>query len=128
MKLGYTIIYVENVIKTIEFYQKAFGLKQHFMHESGQYAECETGHTVLAFAQEDFVSSNGKVFKRNRLKDPAPAFEIAFLTNDVPAAFKKAIAVGATEVAKPQQMPWGQTVASVRDLNGIIVELCTPIE
>jgi hypothetical protein len=30
-------------------------------------------------------------------------------------------------VQPPEQMPWGQTVAYVADLDGFLVELCTPM-
>ena len=34
MKLGYTLIYVDDVVATMKFYEKAFGLKRGFLHES----------------------------------------------------------------------------------------------
>ncbi len=34
---------------------------------------------------------------------------------------------GATELAKPQLRPWGQSVSYVRCPDGVLVELCTPI-
>ncbi len=38
MQLGYTILYVEDVIATVEFYEAAFGLNRKFIHESQLYA------------------------------------------------------------------------------------------
>jgi lactoylglutathione lyase len=32
---------------------------------------------------------------------------------------------GATIVKEPEAKPWGQTAGYLRDINGIIVELCT---
>lgn len=55
MKLGYVILYVANVPATVDFYEKAFGLQHRFLHESGQYAEMETGATALAFAAEEMA-------------------------------------------------------------------------
>lgn len=49
MKLSYSILYVEDIQRTIKFYQEAFGLKHKFTHESGDYAEMNTGETTLAF-------------------------------------------------------------------------------
>ena len=34
---------------------------------------------------------------------------------------------GARLVQAPEAMPWGQTVAYVADLEGFLVELCTPV-
>ena len=33
----------------------------------------------------------------------------------------------AIALAKPKKKPWGQMVSYVRDLNGVIVELCSPV-
>ena len=63
VKLGYTIIYVENVIDTMTFYEKAFGLSKRFLHETETYGEMETGDTVLSFASETAAEEFG--FKIN---------------------------------------------------------------
>ena len=124
IRLGYVILYVQDVRKTVAFYQQAFGLKQHFLHESYQYAEMETGSTLLAFADEQFVKETQQ-FRPNRLQDQPAGAEIAFVVDDVEGQFQKAIDAGAVQVAKPAQKPWGQTVSYVRDNNGFIVEVCS---
>jgi lactoylglutathione lyase len=43
MELGYVIVYVPDVAATVAFYERAFGIKRRFIHESGTYAEMETG-------------------------------------------------------------------------------------
>ena len=53
--------------------------------------------------------------------------EIGLVTPDVPAAFARAVAAGATALQPPQAKPWGQTVAYVRCPDGSLVELCTPM-
>lgn len=126
-RLGYVIIYVENVPATVAFYQKAFSLKQRFLHESKQYAEMETGQTCLAFANEEFIK-NSHQFQLNR-KDKQPAgAEVAFIVEDVGKAYTHAVEEGATPVLKPVQKPWGQTVSYVRDNNGFIVEICDEVK
>ena len=45
----------------------------------------------------------------------------------VVAAVQRAVAAGARLVQAPEQMPWGQTVAYVADINDALVELCTPM-
>jgi uncharacterized glyoxalase superfamily protein PhnB len=123
MKFGYTIIYVDQVEATIAFYENAFGLKRG-MVAGEEYGELATGETRLGFAAKkmmhgpaQFASPEGK----------ALGVEVAFTTSDVQAAFDQAIGAGARPVAKPEKKPWGQTVAYVRDNNGFLVELCTPM-
>ncbi len=126
MKLGYTIVYVPNVPETMDFYERAFGLETRFLHESQQYGEMETGDTALAFADETFVSTC-ECFRPNRPSDKAAGFEIAFVTTDVSAAFQRACATGAIPISSPETKPWGQVVSYVRDLNGVLVEICSEI-
>ena len=128
MKFAYTILYVPDVVRAIEFYEGAFGFQRGFVHESGEYGELLTGPTVLSFASLALANSNlnGGVTPSDPQRPPA-AFEVAFSTDDVAAAFARATAAGAVPVSPPKQKPWGQTVAYVRDLNGNLVELCTPM-
>lgn len=125
MKLNYIIIYVDDVIKAIEFYQEAFGLKARLIHESKMYAEMETGETVLAFAHNKMLKMNINIHAQEGLKN---CFEIAFSTADVIKAFEKAIKSGAKELKKPEDKPWGQTVAYVQDTFGTIIEICSPMD
>jgi lactoylglutathione lyase len=128
MKLGYITIYVPNVEQALAFYEKAFNLKQCFLHESKQYAELDTGASKLSFASEELAGSNKFPFIRNRLSNDAPAgIEIAFVTDDVANAYQKAIHAGAVSVKGPTEKPWGQVVSYVRDLNGVLIEICSPV-
>lgn len=124
MKLGYVILYVPDVAGTVAFYEKAFGIPSRFVHESGQYAEMETGATALAFAAERMAPSGGGGIRPNRPGGPAPGAEVAFVTADVPGAFRRAVGAGAVPVAEPAAKPWGQVVSYVRDGNGFLVEIC----
>lgn len=126
MKFGYTILYVQDVEKTVAFYESAFRLKRRFVHESG-YGELDTGETKLAFASVDLARSNGVSFAPANLAGPAPAVEVALVTDQVAEAFDVAVKAGAVSVAPPKQKPWGQLVAYVRDPNGFLIEICSPM-
>jgi lactoylglutathione lyase len=127
MKLGYTILYVKDVPRSVAFYEDAFGLTRRFVHEAGMYAEMNTGATTLSFAANGLAKSNLPCgFRENLPSEPPAGFEIAFTTDDVPAAYERALAAGATAVAAPAAKPWGQIVAFVRDKDGITVEICSP--
>lgn len=127
MKLGYTILYVEDVKKTLEFYKKAFGLKEKFFHDSGMYAELETGATVLSFASYEMALANEIGFDKNKRQKTMNDMEIAFVSSKVEEDFEKALSQGAVLVKKPTQKPWGQVVGYVRDLNGFLIEICSPV-
>ena len=71
MKLNYIIIYVADAVKAAEFYEKAFGLKTKFIHESNMYAKMESGETTLAFANNEMLrlSLHLLMLKRNNQLD-----------------------------------------------------------
>lgn len=125
MKLGYTILYVDDVRKSLAFYAAAFGLETRFLHPSGDFGELETGSTALAFSSRELIRSLGK--NPQPARPEAPCFEIALTTDDVEAALARAVAAGATLKQPAERMPWGQTVAYVADIDGFLVELCSPM-
>ena len=125
--LGYVLLYVPDVARAIAFWQKAFGLSLRFAHESGTYAELETGGTALGFVAEATARENGGAFRPNRPDAEPAGIEVALCTHDVPALWQRATEAGATPVKPPATKPWGQTVAYVRDADGVLVELCTPM-
>lgn len=128
MKFGYTIVYVPSVVDALRFYQDAFGFETRFLHATGEYGELETGATVLAFASHAMGYLNlGGAYQK---ADPAAAplgVELAFVTEDVVAAYAKAVAAGAIAVKPPVEKPWGQVVAYVRATEGSLIELCSPM-
>lgn len=60
MKLKYTILYVESVSASLEFYKNAFGFEIKFLHEAGDYGELDTGDTTLSFTSLKLTSDLGK--------------------------------------------------------------------
>ena len=124
MRFGYAIAYVQEVERSVAIYERAFGLKGRFVDESGQYAEMETAETTLGFASNELGQSNlPGGFRENDPAEPPAGVEIAFVAEDVGAAFRSALEAGATEVAEPKRKPWGQTVAYVRDPDDVLVEI-----
>lgn len=118
MDLGYVIRYVDDVEAAIAFHERAFGLTRRFIAPDASYGEVETGPTTLGFAHADHAPGPGA----------AGEAELAFRTDDVAAGFAAALEAGATAIAEPAEKPWGQTVAYVRDPQGALVEICTPVD
>lgn len=125
MKLKYVILYVPDVAAALGFYEAAFGLMRRMLHEGGDYAEVETGETVLAFSAHDLIRSLGKT--PGQADAERPIFEIALETLDVAAAVERAMSAGARLISPPTEQPWGQTIAYVSGPDGHLVELCTPV-
>ena len=127
MRFGYTILYVSDVAASLDFYERALGQRRRFVHESGQYAELDTGPTALALASHELAAANVPgLYRPERRAGAQPTFEVCFVTDDVQGAFDRATGAGAEEVTPPQTKPWGQDVAYIRDLDGNLVELASP--
>jgi len=125
--LGYVIVYVEDVPKTIAFYERAFGLEVRFVHESNTYGELQTGSTVLGFASHELGRANLPDGYCPVAPDGKPVgMEIAFVVEDVPATCDRAVAAGAVLLMSAKAKPWGQIVAYLRGIEGTLIEVCTP--
>jgi lactoylglutathione lyase len=130
VSLGYVLLYVKNVAASMAFYESAFGLSRRFFNEEKDkaYGELETGAARLAFASFALVRDHVKEELITAAPNKPPlGFEVALVTTDVPALYERALKAGATAVTKPETKPWGQTVAYVRDRDGFLVGLCTPL-
>jgi uncharacterized glyoxalase superfamily protein PhnB len=127
MQFRYTIIYVPDVEAAVSFYEQAFGFTKRFNADDWDYAELETGATTLAFAAEKMADLLGVSITPNRANAIAAGIELAFVTDEVQSAFTRATDAGATPVTDPHQTPWGQTVSYVRDQNGVLIEICSPV-
>ena len=130
ISLGYAILFVKDVPTSLTFYEQAFGLSRRFFHDDQgkAYGELETGAACLAFASLELATEQLKLHVTLPSPDKPPqGVEIALATTDVPALYSRAVKAGAISVREPAIMPWGQTVAYLRDNAGHLVELCTPM-
>ncbi len=57
---------------------------------------------------------------------PPIGAQIALVSHDLDRDWQRAVAAGAAVVKLPEAKPWGQVVGYLKDVNGVIVELCTP--
>lgn len=129
MKYGYTIIYVEDVKLTIDFYERAFGFVKKFLTPEEDYGELISGETTIAFASIELGKSNFKKgFEKISASKKAVGVEMAFISEDIESDFSKAIDAGAQVFEPIAQKPWGQKVGYLRDINGFLIEICTPIQ
>lgn len=125
---SYTILYVADVAQAMSFYERAFGFIQKFRTPENDYGEMISGSTSLAFASKELAQSNlGEGYLSSSSKEKPFGIELGFVTADVAAALEQAVAVGAVLYEPLKTKPWGQSVAYVRDLDGFLIELCSPM-
>ncbi len=101
MKLGYVILYVSQVSQLVDFYEKALGLNRKFVHESGQYAEMDTGSTTLAFACNRLAKSN--LPKRMKVAGSSASLqECPIVRKGAPTLYRKTVSVGLMSPTAPK--------------------------
>ncbi|MBS7232233.1 VOC family protein [Flavobacterium psychroterrae] len=129
VKFGYTILYVEDVEKSVAFYESTFGFSRKFVTPENDYGELITGETAISFASKKLAAQNlSEGFIESSLEDKPFAIEIGFITDNVAELVQKATSFGAILVKEPTEKPWGQIVAYVRDLDGFLIEICTEVQ
>jgi uncharacterized glyoxalase superfamily protein PhnB len=137
MKLAATVIYVDDVGAVVSFYGRALGLEPKLLdldvqlpgREAGgryEYAILDTEGGSLQFGSHELGRLLMPPYARSA-SGQAAGVEVAFYTNDVAAAYRRAVEAGAEALADPKVMPWGQTVAYVRSVEGTLLGICSPL-
>ncbi|XP_021887650.1 uncharacterized protein LOC110806953 isoform X1 [Carica papaya] len=122
---AYTVVYVKDVAKSVDFYAKAFGYNVRRLDESHRWGELESGQTTIAFTplhQHETDDLTG-VVQGPRSSRERPQMEVCFCYTDVDAAYKRAVEKGAVPVSEPENKEWGQKVGYVRYIDGIVVRM-----
>jgi predicted enzyme related to lactoylglutathione lyase len=126
MTFGCTVLFVDDVPAVLDFYNRACGFATRFYDPAYGYGELDAGGATLAVATHacgESMIPGGYA----RPADGRPAgVEVAFFTPDVAGAYERVVAAGATPLAAPRAMPWGQTVAYVAAVEGTILGFCSP--
>ncbi|OBQ52091.1 VOC family protein [Halodesulfovibrio spirochaetisodalis] len=123
MKLAYVTLYVDDIQAAIKFYQNVLGLELRFLHESGMYAEMETGDTVLSFSHHELATQLvPQGYQKAHPDNEALGMQIGFDVENVTETYKKALEHGASTISKPEIKPWNFEAAMVKDPTGHLVE------
>ncbi len=122
-RLGYAILFVSDLERSIRFYRDALGLPFRFANES--YAEFATEGAKFALYARSHLP---ELIGREAPPGPAPwpQGEIAFLCDDVDAEHERLAADGVTILSPPTDRPWGERTLHVADPDGNVVELTRP--
>lgn len=125
LRLGATVLYVTDVAASVEFYRRALGLEPRFYDEATGFAELGPEGFIAVASHEAGEMMMPGAYPNPRSGRPS-GVEIAFYTDDVPAAFRRAVEAGGAPLTEPRLMPWGQMVAYVQSVDGTILGLLTP--
>ncbi len=124
---GYVGLYVKDVPQSVAFYEKAFGLLRRQITSQNEYGEMQTGTTRLGFINAGLVERLSRNSAFGDTGGRPSGSEIGFVTTDVAGLYSRAVAAGAEPVLPPVVKPWHQIVSYVRDPDGHLVEICSPL-
>lgn len=121
MKLASTRLIAADMHAMVTFYETVTGEPADWL--APQFAEIVTGRTTLAIGAAETV----QLFEDGSAEPGANRTAILeFEVDDVDAEFSRLRGVGEL-VHEPKLMPWGNRVFQIRDPEGSIVALYTPI-
>ena len=110
------IVFVEDVARSLAFYENVVGAEPDHLDEDGSYGELKAG---VGFAARRHVERHLDLsFHRNEPGGLPNGFELDFAVDDVDAVFARALDAGAEAVWEPRTKPWGRS-ALLRDLDGV---------
>jgi|SRR5437660_8623076 len=111
--------------KAIEFYKRAFGAKTEFLMPGPNGKGVM--HADLRIGDSPFMISDENPQNPCKSAETLGASPVSFYiyTEDADAAFKKAVAAGATAKMQVQDMFWGDRMGSVQDPFGYTWSVAT---
>jgi lactoylglutathione lyase len=119
-RLGYVILYVEDLEVSVAFYRDVVGLPYKFT-DAG-YAEFGTDGTRFALYERRRAEwlTGGTV-------TPGPAAEIVLIIENVDACADRLARLGVSVLSGPADRPWGHRTLHIADPDGFVVEFAQEI-
>lgn len=122
-RLGYAILFVSDLERSIRFFRDVIGLPFRFAAED--YAEFATdGAKFSLYARRALPELIGCDAPAGEI--PWPQGEVVFFVEDVDAEHQRLLAAGVSVLAPPTDRPWGERTLHVADPDGNVVELTRP--
>lgn len=109
----FPILRTTDLPRLVDFYRRAFSASVHYRFEhEGQdvYVALTVGGGVIGIGLEPEVESGDSL-------------AIWLYVDDVDSAYSAAVEVGAASIEAPNDKPWGERVAQVRDPDGTLLYL-----
>jgi predicted enzyme related to lactoylglutathione lyase len=116
LKLAYVNVYVSNLARSVEFYQKTLGLKLYFSDAKFGYASVDAGPVRIGLAQVDPKDEQTTALIGRQTG-------VGFGTSDLKAAHAELEAKGVPFPMKPEKQPWGGFMALFADPDGNVFYL-----
>jgi lactoylglutathione lyase len=123
IRLGYAILFVADLERSVGFYRDVLGLPFRFANDS--YAEFATeGAKLSLFARSGLPELIGVEAPAHPV--PWPQGEVAFFCDDVDGEHRRLAAAGVHVLTPPTDRAWGERTLHIADPDGNVVEFTRP--
>ncbi|WP_313405257.1 VOC family protein [Aeromicrobium sp.] len=113
-RTSFPILTTRDLGRLESFYAGAFGAERTYAFTAGDrdvYVALRIGDSELGIALDE------------DLRTEPVGVALWIYVDDVDTSYRGAVEAGATSIAEPDLMPWGERVAQVRDPGGFVVHL-----
>jgi lactoylglutathione lyase len=121
--LGYIVLFVEDLERTLAFYAGKVGLPVRFRAEG--YVELAVEGSKLAFLARSRVSELVGDAHAGRPTSGSHESSVTLLVEDIDRTHRELTARGVTFLGAPKDRPWGQRTAYFVDPDGHLIEIAT---
>lgn len=124
MRLDGFGLLVNDMAKMIRFYRDVLGFEIREPEDTSNVYLVKDGTLFLLYGRKDFERMTNRRYEY--VKGLNGHSEIALYVDtfaEVDAAFKEAVALGATPVLEPETEPWGQRTCYIADPEGNLIEI-----
>jgi lactoylglutathione lyase len=121
--LGYVVLFVEDLERTLAFYVSKVGLPVRFRAEG--YAELAVEGPKLALLSRSRVSELAGDAQAGRPAAGTHEGSVTLLVEDVDRVHRELGGRGVTFLGAPKDRPWGQRTVYFHDPDGHLIELAT---
>jgi len=120
MEIGYVILYVGELERSVAFYRDVVGFAYKFT-DAG-YAEFDAGGVRFALYERrraEWLTGRGVT--------PGAGGEVVVMVDNVDAYAERLVAAGVQVLSGPADRPWGHRTVHVADPDGFVVEFAEEI-
>jgi catechol 2,3-dioxygenase-like lactoylglutathione lyase family enzyme len=111
MEIGYVNVYVTELARSVEFFERTLGLTKGFADETHGYASFDAGPIRMGIAQIDASDEAQRALVGGQTG-------IGFMVSDVSARYEELAGRGVSFPMVPAKQPWGGFMGLFEDPDG----------
>lgn len=119
--LGYVVLFVENLERSLAFYTQRLGLP--VRHRAEGYVELAVEGPKFGLLERWRLPALVGEAESGTPPSGTHESEVAFLVDNIDEVYARLCALGVAFLRAPEDRPWGQRTAYLKDPDGYLIEL-----